>query len=1014
MYSPPTQSQRLSHTATAVPCPTTPTALAWFVCCIALLALLVLTPASLLLATAQAQPSDATDALQQQLEALQRERTTWLQQKRQILSLLTQPTTAAPPRQRKEQLQAEIAADGEVQLQQPQEQQQQQADSGQSAVELVDVEHLLSFIPATELATLQSTIADLLSTHGVDGTVYVTLSRTNPHPPTDPPAQPHTAPAQQTTSSNVRITPTIAINSQPAAVHDVVSSTTDDVPRRVVAGVAPPPAPQQTPHEPRFPLSLPSNDTYPHLLLPPPTLPPYSPSTPATTYLPYVRAEFLHAYHAYCRDAWGADDYMPVSRRGGVSYGMSLTMVDALDTLIVMGEWGEVERAVQWLADNLRFGHQQDINVFETTIRILGSLLASAHLINTTTTPALPPTTRDALSTILLTHAATLGSHLLHAFQTPTGIPYGTLSLQSRTMYNPSWSAGASTMAELGSVQLEFQYLSRVTGRVEYAEAVDGVMVVVRRLGRSLYGQFMSVDRGEMVNSVITLGARVDSLYEYFLKQWLLAGKSSERVLMRDMWLESGQAIRDNLLLIAMGDGYVEPYTPDFLTNRSAYPADARLFVAERINDQLTGKMDHLVCFLPGVYALSSYHRTCDSKKAEAKAEADGGGESAGEGGCSDEEWLGIARELTRTCVAMYDTETGLAPEIVQFSMRRRHDEERQYQERQQQYDDAKAAHDKAHLAYNLRRTLVYANTTQSQTDREKLLYRLEQQHNASLASLPPLPQQPQPPTAQPAFSVDGNARHNLLRPETMESLFVLWRVTGEAEWREAGWRLFSAFVAWCRVDGGGYTGLVDVMRGGADREARRAEWVKRLHDWQAANGRAGEGEAGYVFEWSNWKDHMESFWLSETLKYAYLLFEEDTVLPFDEYVFNTEAHPLPVVKLEDRRDEEPSGYAKRRLALEQLPQPQAQQPPQQQQQQQQQQHGAAKQNEPQQQLQDQQQQPEQQEQAVEALAQPLTGEGASSQPVVSGDTVTVAPVDSVGSAIVDVARSRSTGDTAT
>jgi len=40
----------------------------------------------------------------------------------------------------------------------------------------------------------------------------------------------------------------------------------------------------------------------------------------------------------------------------------------------------------------------------------------------------------------------------------------------------------------------------------------------------------------------------------------------------------------------------------------------------------------------------------------------------------------------------------------------------------------------------------------------------------------------------------------------------------------------------------------------------------------------------------------MESFWLAETLKYLYLLFEDDpTVFSFDEWVFNTEAHPLPI-----------------------------------------------------------------------------------------------------------------------
>ena len=40
----------------------------------------------------------------------------------------------------------------------------------------------------------------------------------------------------------------------------------------------------------------------------------------------------------------------------------------------------------------------------------------------------------------------------------------------------------------------------------------------------------------------------------------------------------------------------------------------------------------------------------------------------------------------------------------------------------------------------------------------------------------------------------------------------------------------------------------------------------------------------------------MESFWLAETLKYLYLLFSPDSTIPLDEYVFNTEAHPLRIL----------------------------------------------------------------------------------------------------------------------
>lgn len=40
----------------------------------------------------------------------------------------------------------------------------------------------------------------------------------------------------------------------------------------------------------------------------------------------------------------------------------------------------------------------------------------------------------------------------------------------------------------------------------------------------------------------------------------------------------------------------------------------------------------------------------------------------------------------------------------------------------------------------------------------------------------------------------------------------------------------------------------------------------------------------------------MESFFLAETLKYLFLLFMDDPdIMSLDEWVFNTEAHPLPV-----------------------------------------------------------------------------------------------------------------------
>eukprot|EP00092_Neocalanus_flemingeri_P022741 GFUD01024661.1.p1 GENE.GFUD01024661.1~~GFUD01024661.1.p1 ORF type:complete len:559 (+),score=150.76 GFUD01024661.1:124-1800(+) len=100
--------------------------------------------------------------------------------------------------------------------------------------------------------------------------------------------------------------------------------------------------------------------------------------------------------------------------------------------------------------------------------------------------------------------------------------------------------------------------------------------------------------------------------------------------------------------------------------------------------------------------------------------------------------------------------------------------------------------------------------------------------------------------------------RSYLLRPETVESYFVLWRLTKNPKYREWGWKVVQALEKNCKVEGG-YSGVVDVN-------------YERSSD-----------------------DVQQSFFLSETLKYLYLLFSEDDLIDLDQWVFNTEAHPLPI-----------------------------------------------------------------------------------------------------------------------
>ena len=61
-------------------------------------------------------------------------------------------------------------------------------------------------------------------------------------------------------------------------------------------------------------------------------------------------------------------------------YNLSLTLLDSLDTMLVMNLREEFLEAHDWVKHSLNFDIDQDVSMFETTIRVLGSLLSTYHL----------------------------------------------------------------------------------------------------------------------------------------------------------------------------------------------------------------------------------------------------------------------------------------------------------------------------------------------------------------------------------------------------------------------------------------------------------------------------------------------------------------------------------------------------------------------------------------------------------------------------------------------------------
>ena len=68
------------------------------------------------------------------------------------------------------------------------------------------------------------------------------------------------------------------------------------------------------------------------------------------------------------RDALGCDEYHPISHKGSnisASGGVGYTVIDALDTMIVMGLSEDLKRARDWVENKLTFDREGTFSTFE-------------------------------------------------------------------------------------------------------------------------------------------------------------------------------------------------------------------------------------------------------------------------------------------------------------------------------------------------------------------------------------------------------------------------------------------------------------------------------------------------------------------------------------------------------------------------------------------------------------------------------------------------------------------------
>lgn len=708
--------------------------------------------------------------------------------------------------------------------------------------------------------------------------------------------------------------------------------------------------------------------------------------------LAIIKATAEHAWSGYKAVAWKADEIKPIS--GGKSNpfnGWGATLVDALDTLWIMGMKEEFEEAVEAVAGiDFTTSQRGDIPLFETTIRYLGGMIAAYDLSGTQ-------------YTVLLDKAVELAEILYGAFDTPNRMPVMYPRWAPSYTSQPRRAGARVVLAEIGSLSVEFTRLAQLTGEPKYYDAIaritdefeawqndtrlpgmwptyvdasgcakpaggatyttgvqheadDGSGKVevagppVKGGGSSLTAQQAAVEqqrqqqqnldrtrfqsskvadhgsskvKRQLENSdavraadeqsnivktqhhgdirsppnslepctpqglssttktgleIFTLGGMSDSMYEYLPKEHMLLGGSTRQY--EKMYVASADAVIDKLLY--------RPLTPENLDILFSGELRVRrnLTTMEFVEDHVANGA-HLTCFAGGMFALGGvlFDRPGDVQ---------------------------IGAKLTDGCVWAYNsTTTGIMPE--DFTTLACDDEEdctwneERYWHALDPYEETRTAVRNNYLdpAQVIPKATAPPRKDALRPEKRQLGEtgidepQPPQPDNVP-AAIPAPPNAPQPRraphlagpklqipapvyTPKPPLShkdyvkekirderlppgmISINSRGYILRPEAIESVFYMYRITGDQHWRDAGWEMFTA-----------------------------------IHDHtQAVYGNSAIDDV--TKEAPEGRDSEESFWLAETLKYFYLLFDEPSTWSLDEWVLNTEAHFFKRPKYEFR-----------------------------------------------------------------------------------------------------------------
>lgn len=235
-----------------------------------------------------------------------------------------------------------------------------------------------------------------------------------------------------------------------------------------------------------------------------------------------IKDAFTFAWNGYFTTCKGQDELEPVTNAcTNPRNNWGASAVDALSTALVMESQPIVTDILNYIATIDYTTTTTEVSLFETTIRYLGGMLSGYDLLKG---PLSDLATNASAVDTLLTQSKSLADSLKFAFTTTSGVPSNNLYFTDQT------TDGSTTngLATIGTLCLEWQHLSDLTGDASYGDLVQKAeSYLLNPLPKAnepfpgLIGTNVNISNGVLLDATGGWNGGDDSFYEYLVKMYV-------------------------------------------------------------------------------------------------------------------------------------------------------------------------------------------------------------------------------------------------------------------------------------------------------------------------------------------------------------------------------------------------------------------------------------------------------------------------------------------------------------